>query len=205
MNDILNVINSDVLDIEFLKKKFYYIYKNDRIYLIRIMDNVEELSSIRYDLASFSNNKIKQKVIDEIKGNNRVKEFDINTFLWDLYFIIIYPIEDKENQISDEKINAIQRDKFIARKIVIQGNVDEIKNDLKRIFSEERELGTIINNVMSIFSNDKSQLIRNILYSDNSSVENEIKTSLNKTSDLKFNDVLSYLHNLQKEYKEIDE
>ncbi|MCL3782092.1 hypothetical protein EMN47_17020 [Prolixibacteraceae bacterium JC049] len=202
MNSLLEPIDKKTFKLILNEKEFYYTYSNDRIYLIRVLDSSNEINLIKTDLASFSNSKIKQATIDKIKSNSDIENFDVKTILWDLYLILINPVTCEEELIAPELVNMIERDKFVARKFLIQGDGDQIQDKLKGIFEENNELIDLLDDLELIFSNDKSKLLEKLLTSEESKVETEIKKSLGQQNSIKFEDVLNYLNQLQEEYKE---
>lgn len=203
MNDLLVPIQDKILELELNDKVFYYLYHNDRVYLIRIVENSDDFDSIKNDLASFSHSSVKQNVINKIKANCDDARIDIQAILWDLYFVIINPIVDDEMKMNPEIRNSIERDKFVARKIIIEGTKDEIQSELETTFNVNNSLMELIDGLQSTFSNDKSKLLAKIIQSDESIIENELNASAIQANSLDFDDVLDYLKDLKTKYDTI--
>lgn len=203
MNDFLAPIQDIILELELNGKAFYYLYNNDRVYLIRIIENSDDLDSIKNDLANFSHSSIKQDVISKIKANYRDVNIDIQAILWDLYFILINPIANDGIKMSPEMKNLIERNKFVARKIIIEGTKDEIQKRLKTIFNINNSLSKLIDELQIAFSNDKSEILSEIIKSENYIVEKELNARGGQASSLEFDDVLNYLNDLKSEYDKI--
>ncbi len=200
MNDLLAPIQDKIIDLKLNGKAFYYLYHNDRVYLIRIVENGDDFDLIKNYLASFSHSSVKQTVINEIKVKSSDVNIDIQAILWDLYFVLINPIADDKMKMSPEIRNSLERDKFVARKIIIEGTKDEIQSELEAIFNINNSLPELINGLQSVFFNDKPKLLADIIQSEHSIVENELKARHTHAGILDFGDVLSYLNDLKMEY-----
>lgn len=203
MNDLLAPIQDKTIELELNGKAFYYLYHNDRVYLIRIVENNDDLDSIKNDLASFSHSSVKQNVINKIKASYGDIDIDIRAILWDLYFVFINPIADDGMKMNPEIRNSIERDKFVARKIIIEGTKDEIQSKLETTFNVNNSLTELIDSLQSTFSNDKSKLLEDIIKSKDSIVKKELETKGAQTSSLDFDDVLNYLKDLKTKYDTI--
>lgn len=200
MSDLLAPIQDKILDLELNGKAFHYLYHNDRVYLIKIIKNSNDLESIKNDLASFSHSNVKQTVINEINEKSNDVNIDIYAILWDLYFILINPVNDHKKRMSPELKNRLERDKFVARKIIIEGTKDEIHSGLEAIFKINNSLTELINGVQSVFFNDKPKLLANIIQSESSIVESELNEKHTHAGTIDFEDVLNYLNDLKIEY-----
>lgn len=203
MNNLLAPIQNKIIELELRGKAFCYLYHNDRVYLIRIVENSDDLDLIKNDLASFSNSSVMQNVIHKIKASCGDVNIDIRDIIWDLYFVIINPIADDGVKMSPEIKNSIERDKFVARKIIIEGTKDEIQSKLETIFNVNNSLTELIDGLETTFANDKSMLLADIIKSERSIVENELKARNTYAGTLDYADVLSYLNDLKTEYDKI--
>ena len=97
----------------------------------------------------------------------------------------------------------IERDKFVARKIIIEGTKVEILKRLETIFNVNYSLNKLIDGLQTAFSNDKSKLLAKIIQSKDSIVEKELNAIAKQADSFEFDDVLNYLNNLKTEYDKI--
>lgn len=188
-------INSYEIKVSDYKLRYFYI--NNRFFLIYDLENIKNISNYNNILSALSSSKIQQKFIEKIRFSSKDKETinisnSIKSFLWDLYLIIIYNPQSENHKISDEIKNEIERDKFIARKILIEGQNEEIIQKLNEIIYEEDVLKEIIKQVEPVFSTDEAVVLDAIC--NNIDDRTLISKELGLDNITKLDDVITYLN-----------
>lgn len=185
----LNILGKDLL----------YFYHQDRFYLIHSINSPEEMDLAKNVLIELSTDEIQKKIIDTIKlsEKDQVDVYQkIKSFLWDIYFIVVYIPEAEEKKLSEEVKSRFERDKFIARKIIIEElEEDKIKEQFQNLFNEKETISGIIAKTEPIFKNDEEHLLNSICSEE---VLKDIKERLKIDRDPKLKDIIEYINKIQK-------
>jgi len=194
----------DIKTMEINKKTISYFYHSDKVFFVY---EVEQGSSILEDYKNFQSEISSPSNQDLIIKNLRLTHKDaekyshIDAFLWDLYFLIINISSQSKLTITPNEENKIERDKFIARKIVIQKESEtEVEIELNSILYSDKIYLDLFANVQSSLKTDDVDILNSVLKSNANKIENTIKQTLNKT-EVNLNDVKEYLLLKQEEFK----
>jgi hypothetical protein len=129
-------------------KLYYFIANKDKIIFVSLISKLEEIDSLTIKLAELKNeisrNLSEKEQITYINETGQVvkekKKMTMPAFLWDLYLVGLHNTKhDKPFKLNE--VESVKRDKFIARKIIIEYN--DIQ-DLKPKFMENVFPGIII-------------------------------------------------------------
>ncbi len=89
---------------------------------------------------------LRKKIMAEINNKNNIafvqnEKIPMSKFLWDMYVIGIHQVDAENKAFKSESISAYERDRFIARKIVIEyEHSDELKQKFDHYVFPERIL-----------------------------------------------------------------
>lgn len=120
-------------NIEFIKyKNVYYVNSSDsRVMFILEIKNIEDVEKFIEELDMDDFYKKFHKYLSE---KDTAIKFNLKSFLWDLYVIAIHNC--KENKLNNLEKLKIEKDRFVARKIIIEdGSEDLIKEKLINIIN----------------------------------------------------------------------
>ncbi|RHW65280.1 hypothetical protein DZC34_10440 [Clostridium botulinum] len=130
--------------------------------------------------------KYKEFFTSEVKFSNGdlnlvTESLDLKAFLWDLYIISIR-ISDENDFFPNEVISQLQREKLIARRIIIQEEtIEEALVKLTEEFSSTDKLNTIVLKYKK--DTNESSIIENLL--DENLVDEVKRKSVKKSTALK--------------------
>lgn len=129
---------------------FYFTVYKERIFFIKNLNGLLP-SSLLEDAILISDyiseDKIKDKIKTQISDKdmeNIYSKVNLMAILWDLYIIGIHLL-DNDKKYLQEEISKVEKDKFAARKIIIEdSDEDRIVQDLIDIFEPSQKLEQII-------------------------------------------------------------
>ena len=107
---------------------YQYCFLGDRLYFLKVMDDndsIERLQDLAINISQvlekegYKNFFFSDKVLSE--KDLELNILDIHTFLWDLYIIGVHICINKDFYKSEYK-SRVERDKIIAKKIIIEDN-----------------------------------------------------------------------------------
>jgi len=180
-----------------------YFYHNDRLFFIYNIEEREKIDGYFNFQTDISEPDIQDLILNQLNLTIKDKEpySHINAFLWDLYIIITFISKSPEDTIPEERISEIQRNKFVARKIIIrQDSKEKVEEQLDIIISDREQFLGCIEDVRPVFSNNLTDILNNIIDDPNDDVEKGIKEELNINSNLSLSNVTDYLDSLQSKY-----
>lgn len=144
--EIINMLNQKGIKINEKNidgKKYLYSLYNDRIYFLYFDDMSDESKTILDKIQEFSfdlNEIILQGEYNNFYAdiglsNKDVENYtaDLRLFLWDIYILVINMNASEKQYVIEDKLQ-LERDKLIARKVVIEEN--EIEDITKRLFEK---------------------------------------------------------------------
>ncbi|AWI06338.1 ABC-three component system middle component 1 [Clostridium drakei] len=204
MEYIVNKLNKSGICLEKVyieDKEFFITVHEDRVFFIKNMNETgpESLIDDSVFIADYiSTGQFDEKIKKNLSLKDKEKIFNklnLISILWDLYIVGIHFLDNTNENYNQEQISRIERDKFVARKIVVEDtNKESIVNNLIDIFQPSKRLEEIIT------GNEKLSMkgvFENILKIDNS---NSIKIeNVNSLIDLG-----KYLDEIKLTVEEID-
>lgn len=156
LKDLLSKNGYTLISNEIDGVKYNYCFSGDRIYFISDISNIdasylkEYSNEMAINIAQLvKKDKYKEFFTDEINFSKEdlilvKKNLDLKAFLWDLYIINIR-ISDKKDFFSNEIISQVQREKLIARRIILQEEtIEEVLFKLIDEFSPTDKLNAIV-------------------------------------------------------------
>lgn len=231
-----NIFSKKIDDIE-----YNYCFTGDRVYFFSDISDIEDSQLREYsnDMAIniaqlVKKDKYKEFFTSEVKFSNGdlnlvTESLDLKAFLWDLYIISIR-ISDENDFFPNEVISQLQREKLIARRIIIQEEtIEEALVKLTEEFSSTDKLNTIFlkykkdTNESSIIENllDENLVdevkrksgkksialeIKNRVPKENILLKERIKqTKKNDGTSINLDDIENYLDNIKNLYEEARE
>ncbi|WP_027635357.1 hypothetical protein [Clostridium butyricum] len=186
----------DELKIE--NKDLYLVSVPDKIVILKLYKENEKIDTIIQDAAILSekinsDEFIKLYSIGSYKDNEKNK-LDLRMILWDVYIIGIHWLTDSESKFLKEDISRIQRNRLIARKIILEDcNLKKISIKIQEILKPTIQLKSIIDNNKGI---NEEELFKKLTTID--------KESLNNTELKSFEDIDKYLDKIAEEVKNND-
>lgn len=163
-----NTLRELGIDFEIVQLKFnrkgYFIdpsLANDKILVCVEIESIEQLTEIMYSLPG-KVNEIKdffgelEEKHPKIGGNIQLAQY-----LWDLYLVGVYKCESKP--LDAIKVAQIERDRFIAKKIVVQFTTkDELSDKLKKIILPHHMLNIQIRKLGEMATLDIEQVAKDL-------------------------------------------
>ncbi|MTV49865.1 hypothetical protein GJ688_12870 [Heliobacillus mobilis] len=120
----------------------------DRVFIILSINKPEELREISYYIPG-----LKKVILEKVNSKNNLELADerlipISKILWDIYIIGVHKITSESASFNQSDISEIQRDRFVARKIIIQYNDnDELEKLLYNVICPEKKLNELIGSI----------------------------------------------------------
>ncbi|PJI06544.1 MULTISPECIES: hypothetical protein [Clostridium] len=126
---------------------YIVIYYNGRIFFIKNLNGLypDSLLDDSIFISDYvSSEKIEKQLNDKDK-KNIFSDINLMAILWELYIVGIHLLDDKNTKYRQEEISKVEKDKFIARKIIIE-NSDKTKiiQELIDILEPSKKLEEII-------------------------------------------------------------
>lgn len=208
--------------------EYNYIIIGDRIYFISIVDSIDqcELQECSNEIAInisriIKNDKYKEFFKNDIKLSGKDEEIigknlDLRAFLWDLYIINIV-ISDKKKFFPNEVVSRIQRERLIARRIIIQEEtLEDVVKKLIEEFSPTEKLDNIIkrydentkesNIIEKLLDKNLKENREDIISKKNLVLEGHInEISKCAESNINIDDIEKYLDNIKTTYEQLKE
>lgn len=192
MEELKNLLNKSEYKL-FSKKiddvEYNYCFIGDKVYFISNISNIEasQLKEYSNDMAIniaqlVKKDKYKEFFTNEVKFSKRdlklvTESLDLKAFLWDLYIIGIR-ISDESDFFPNEIISQVQREKLIARRIIIQEQT--VKDVIAKLIEEFSPTDKIEKIVLKYGDDTKeSGIIENLL---DENLASELKKKGNKKS-----------------------
>lgn len=175
---------------------FYFLPQNDKIFMFLLINDIGIIKRIPSILASISTQHSRLKIIKELSNSEAVEDFDIRSFLWDLYLVIIYEC-DENNIIASQIVNRIERDRFVARKLILQGNLLCISSELNNLLRGKDKLQAILQETEVVFNPDQEYLVSDIIKTSNVEINDSIIGEIFSGKSRALNVIDEYLENLK--------
>lgn len=200
----LSTTNYNHCTVTLEEQAFIFLCLHDRIYMFLIVDDSVKIENISATLASISTQNNRRRIIEELKQSSLQEEFDIKSFLWDLYLIIVCECNDKHT-ISPQKVNQIERDRFVARKIVVQGTEEEITAAFNKLFKGEETLKELLLQTQANFQPDQETLVADLTDNPDVTVKETITQELFTNNERTTQTIENYLVGIRTKYNTTDE
>jgi len=112
-------IDFEVVPLHFDRRGYFIAPKvvKDKIVICVEIESIEQLTDIMYALPG-KVNEIKQLFQELEEKHPKIGEIKLAQYLWDLYLIGVY--KHNNQPLDSVKVAQIERDRFVARKIVLQ-------------------------------------------------------------------------------------
>lgn len=157
MEDLLNDLGlSQGINFEELPNCTISNLDKDKILVICKIHSLKDIDIVINRLPGF-----RKQIMDQINNNNN-KEFvqdekiPMSKFLWDMYVIGLHQVEAKDKSFKATKIAEYERDRFIARKIIIQyEHFEELKQKFNHLVFPE----TVLNSFPVIDNDEEDGII----------------------------------------------
>lgn len=156
---------------------YYFLFENDRIYMFILIEDKNIVKEIPKTLGLISTQKNRIKIIEELSSLDDCQNFDIRSFLWDLYLVIIYEC-DENNYIEPQIVNQIERDRFVARKLVFQGSQDYISTCLDKFLRGKEKLEEILQKTEVVFEPEQESLVSDIVKTSDTKITEFINSDI---------------------------
>ena len=136
--------------------EYVYCFTGDRVYFFSDISDVEAyhlkdyLNDIAINISQLvKKDKYKEFFTNSVEFSNGdlnivTESLDLKAFLWDIYIIGIR-VSDKSDFFTNEMVSNLQREKLIARRIIIQEEtIDQVLIKLTEELSPTDKLNTIV-------------------------------------------------------------
>ncbi|MDK8641691.1 ABC-three component system middle component 1 [Niallia taxi] len=146
--DYLGVRGYHVIDFTKEIKCYIYNFENDKLIIAFSTNRIDDIKVINNLIPKYKHN------LEELITNpNNLKDVDnkkipLSQFLWDLYLVCFYKNGPENGENIQQKISDYERDRYVARKIIIQyETIKNIKDQYERIvfpskYLDELNIGT---------------------------------------------------------------
>lgn len=127
-----------------LKGAYVCNLNEDKILIIIKIEQLDEINELVNRIPS-----VRNKIIREINNEKNLEYVEGNKipmakFLWDLYIIAMHKVINPESKFSSEILSRFERDRFIARKIIIQyEHEQELVDEFRRVVFPHKDLDRI--------------------------------------------------------------
>lgn len=175
-------------------KEFIFISVPDKIMIIKLFEKGEDINNIIEDIAILSK-QFKKGSIEDISDKDNEKDIlELRKILWDIYIIGVHLVSDEEVNFKKEDISRIERNRLIARKIIIEDtDFEKICTRILEVLNPTEKLKSIINSNKGI---NEEELFNKL--TEVSEGENLKNTELNS-----FKDLIDYLNKIEQEVKDM--
>lgn len=239
LKKLLNKNGYKLFTKQFDNIEYNYCFIGDRVYFVSIISDIaasylkEYSNDMAINIAELvKKDKYKEFFTNEVKLSQEdlkvvTESLDLKAFLWDLYIIGIR-ISDKNNFFPNEIVSQVQRERLIARRIIIQEETIEdalIKlieefsptdklNKIVLKYREDTEESSIIGNLLDENlvsgvkrkSKKKQKELQDVVSKENVLLKeriNEIKE--NDETTINLYDIENYLDRIKSLYEEAKE
>ncbi|QNK88100.1 hypothetical protein H7992_23665 [Sporosarcina sp. resist] len=156
MEDILRSLElSNSLTFEDLPNCRICNLDKDKILIISCVEDLHEIQNIVNRLPG-----LRQKIMNEINNRKNIEhvqteKIPMSKFLWDMYIVVLHKINDIDSKFESAEIAEYERDRFVARKIIIEyEHISELQKKFNELLFPER----ILNDFPMIeFEDDESE------------------------------------------------
>ena len=113
----------------------------DKILIICSLRELKEMDKITNRLPS-----LRKRMMQEINNQKNIElvqkeKIPMSNFLWDMYVVAIHKVDEENKVFKAADIATYERDRFIARKIIIQyEHIDELKLKFDQLIFPEKIL-----------------------------------------------------------------
>ncbi|WP_090738584.1 ABC-three component system middle component 1 [Paenibacillus sp. Mc5Re-14] len=155
----------DIHIFEELRNSFVCNLNKDKVLVITKISSLEEVQELVYTLPSLRE-KLRKK-IENIENTIEVADIYLSKFLWDMYVIGLHQIELDEEKFNEIEVAKLQRNRFVARKIIIEyENEEELKKKFDQLVLPERALnellGTYVNEEFEYQAREIEELLTRV-------------------------------------------
>lgn len=145
MEELLRLLEvENYLLFEELKGAYICNLNEDKILIIIKIEQLDEINKLVNRIPS-----VRNKIILEINNERNLEYVEGNKipmakFLWDLYIIALHKVIKPESKFPSEVLSRYERDRFIARKIIIQYEYEsELVDEFRRVVFPHKDLDRI--------------------------------------------------------------
>lgn len=141
IEEVLNTLSiNNALKFDEIPNCGIYNLEGDKILILASIKKTDELDYITNKIPNF-----RKKIMERMQNQKNKEEVEndkipISKFLWDMYIIAFFKVI-KGEEINITEVSKYERDRFVARKIIIQyRDLSEIKYKFDKIIFPEYEL-----------------------------------------------------------------
>lgn len=142
----------------------------DKIIMCVEVNSIEELTTI----TNFIPQNIKEiaKILDQDRDKEVVdNKIPISRFLWDMYLVGFHKITET-GPFDPIKVSDIQRDRFVARKIIIEYTTgEELLEEFRKTIFPHTELDMCLEKIEKVNSEMISEIIKDVNISEKQHIE----------------------------------
>lgn len=153
---------SDIHMFEELNGAFVCNLNQDKVLIIKKITMLEEVQELVYTLPRLKE-KLRESIIN-IQNTAEVEDLHLSKFLWDMYVIGLHHIEHEEEKFNEIDVAKFQRNRFVARKIIIEYTDDEeLKAHFDQLVLPERTLNKLLQSYVNQGSDYQPEEIEGLL------------------------------------------
>ena len=191
----------EIKKLEIESKDLFLITIPDKIVILKLFKNDEKIDSIIEDAAILSEKLNSEEFANlyniSSEKDNEKKVLDLRMILWDVYIIGVHWLNASESKFKKEDISRIQRNRLIARKIILEDCcLKKISMQIQEILKPTKQLKLIIDNNKGINEEDLFKKLTTTTTNDDK--------SLNNTKLKSFEDINKYLDKIAKDVKKYE-
>ena len=145
MEELLRLLDvKDYYQFKELNNAYVCNLNEDKILIITQIEKLDDINELINRIPS-----VRNKIIQRINNSKNLefvesKKIPMSKFLWDLYIIALHKLTNTLERFPAESISRYERDRFIARKIIIQYDHEkELCKEFRRLVFPHRELDEI--------------------------------------------------------------
>ncbi|MCY9694551.1 hypothetical protein [Paenibacillus alginolyticus] len=153
---------SDIHMFEELNDTLVCNLNQDKVLIIKKITALDEVQELVYTLPRLKE-KLRENIINT-QNTAEVEDIHLSKFLWDMYVIGLHQIEYEEDRFNEVAVARFQRNRFVARKIIIEYmDNDELKTQFDQLVLPERSLNKLLAAYVNKESEYQSQEIDQLL------------------------------------------
>jgi len=140
---------SDVYSFEEINEAIVCNLNQDKVLIIKIINSLDEVNELATSLPSLKE-KIRERMVNEKNMTGIKEDVRLSKFLWDMYIVGLHEYSCAEDKFNEFDVARFQRDRFVARKIIIEYTSDEdLLNQFNQLVLPERSLDEVLNSFTS--------------------------------------------------------